>query len=209
MPRVVACSICNVLERMPDPPPDVPKVPAKWQWEEDGQIREHVFTVDNKPDGEVIMVPEYDPLMDDFVERHTHGRPDTDAIDYIKSFNVDQATYERVDVVTAIKKELSKATGEQFAESEHYKEGALQCYNAHGNPDAKKRCPDLFSDEKRIGRSKGVPKKHQMYLCHMCPFVQSEVVTMLRDRAKLYDPKATAKMSKIIQQQRRRRLRRV
>ena len=194
---------------MIDPPADVPMVPARWAWEEDGVEKEHIFTVDNKPDGEVIMVPEYDPLMDDFVQRHTHGRPDTDSIDYIKSFSVGQETWEKVDVVTKIKHELSEATGEQFAEAEHYKEGALQCYNAHGNPDLKRRCPDFMSDEKTIGRSTGVPKKHRMYLCHMCPYTQTYVVQTLRDRAKLYDPNATAKMSKILQKQRKSKLRKV
>lgn len=180
-------------------------VPARWAWDVgNGQTEEHIFKDD---DGQDIMVPAYDPLMDDFVERHTHDRPDTDSIDYIRSFAVSQSTWERVDVVQAIKKELAEATGEQFAESEHYKNGALQCYNAHGNPDNKSRCVDLFSDEKRIGRSKGVPKKHQMYLCHMCPYVQSYVVGELRNRAKLYDPKAVAAMSKKMQLQRRRRTR--
>lgn len=175
MPRVVSCSICNVLERMVDPPADVPLVPARWVWDVgNGQTEEHVFKDD---DGNDIMVAAYDPLMDDFVERHTHGRPDTDSIDYIRSFAVSQETWERVDVVTAIKKELSEATGEQFAESEHYKTGALECYNAHGNPDLKRKCLDVFSDEKRIGRSTGVPKKHQMYLCHMCLTGDTEVVT--------------------------------
>ena len=175
MPRVVSCSICHVLERMPDPPADAPLVPARWAWDVgSGQTEEHIFKDDEGAD---IMVPAYDPLMDDFVVRHTHDRPDTEVIDYIRSFSVSQETWERVDVVTAVKEELSKATGEQFAESEHYKEGALQCYNAHGNPDMKQRCPDLFTDEKRIGRSTGVPKKHQMYLCHMCLTGDTEVVT--------------------------------
>lgn len=191
---------------MLDAPADVPLVPAKWQWEEDGRIEEHVFTDD---DGEVIMVPEYDPLMDDFVERHTHGRPDTDSIDYIKSYGVSQETWERVDVVTQIKAELSEATGEQFAESEHYKEGALQCYNAHGNPDNKNRCADVFTDEKRIGRSRGIAKKHQMYVCHMCPYVQTYIMQEVRNKAKLYDPEAVkVTMSKIAQQKRRRNQRR-
>lgn len=201
MPRVVSCSICSVLERVPDPPPDVPMVPARWAWQEDGREEEHIFKDD---DGEVIMVAEYDPLMDDFVERHTHSRPDTDSIDYIRSFSVSQETWDRVDVVTQIKAELSEATGEQFAESEHYKNGALQCYNSHGNPDNKRRCADVFSDDKRIGRSTGVPKKHQMYVCHMCPYVQTYVVAELRNRAKLYDPKAVAAMSKVMAQKKRR-----
>jgi hypothetical protein len=207
MPRVVSCSICNVLERMVDPPADVPMVPARWAWDVgSGQTEEHIFKDD---DGNDIMVAAYDPLMDDFVERHTHDRPDTDSIDYIRSFAVSQETWERVDVVTAIKKELSEATGEQFAESEHYKTGALECYNAHGNPDLKRKCLDVFSDEKRIGRSTGVPKKHQMYLCHMCPYVQSQVMQEVRNKAKLYDPKAVqAMMSKKRQQAVRRRRRR-
>ena len=201
MPRVVSCSICHVLEKMPDPPADVPLVPARWAWDiGNGETEEHIFKDD---EGNTIMVPEYDPLMDDFVERHTHDRPYTDSIDYIRSFSVSQQTWERVDVVQAIKKELAEATGEQFAESEHYKEGALQCYNPHGNPDMKKRCPDLFSDDKRIGRSTGVPKKHQMYLCHMCPYVQSYVAAELRNRAKLYYPKAVQVLSKKLQRQRR------
>lgn len=205
MPRVVSCSICHKLERLPDPPKGIPMVPAKWQWIEDGETKEYIFKDD---DGKTIMVPEYDQLLDDFVARHTHGRPDTDSIDYIKSFSVDQDTWERVDVVTEIKKELSEATGEQFAESEYYKEEALKCYNAHGNPDLKSPCIDLFSEDKKIGRTKGVPNSEAIYLCHMCPYVQAHVVSKLRARNKLYDPKAVkATMSKMAQQQRKARKR--
>lgn len=200
MPRVVSCSVCHVLERMTDPPAGSPMVPAKWEWELNGTIHEHVFTTD---DGEVIMVPEYDPLLSDFVERHSHGRVDTDSIDYIRAFSVDQSTWDRVDVVSQVKAELSEATGEQFAESEYYKEEALKCYNAHGNPDLKRRCIDVFSDDKKIGRTEGVPDRDAIYLCHMCPYVQAHVMESLRARAKLYDPKAVrATMSKLQQRER-------
>ena len=57
----------------------------------------------------------YDPLLEDIVGRHGHGRPDTDVMQFIKVFPVDQATYEKLDVVTELKKELAKQTGQSAA----------------------------------------------------------------------------------------------
>lgn len=175
---------CRTLERMPDPPADVRKVPAKWVVDDGGVDREHVFKDDN---GMTIMVPEYDPIMEDFVMRHGHDMPDTAAVNYIKPFEVDQKTYENVDVITEIKKELEQQTGEFFEEQSYYRDEAARCYNAHGNPTTDVGCSDFLDESKTIG-SKELPPKHRVFLCHMCPYMQSEVATQVRLKQGLYTP---------------------
>jgi hypothetical protein len=158
-------------------------VPAKWVVHQDGRDHEYTFEDDT---GLTIMVPEFDPLKEDFVGRHTHDQPDTACIDYIKSFEIDQATFESANVVEMLQKELAQQTGEFFEESMHYKEEALKCYNAHGNPDIHNKCPDFQDDSKRIGRK--VPPKYQMYLCAMCPYVQTQIAQEVRWKQGLYKP---------------------
>jgi hypothetical protein len=171
VPRVVACLVCAKVERIPDPPDDVRRIPAIVEWDDHGVTRKYEFTND---DGTAIMVPEYDPVLEDVVGRHGHGMPDTEVMGALKVFPVDQATWEKMDVVTEVKKELAELTGKFFEESDYYKEEALKCYNAHGNPHLD--CPDVLDDAKRIGpRTKH--KRHQTYLCHMCLTGDTEVVT--------------------------------
>ncbi|MGA7535536.1 MAG: hypothetical protein WBW27_27030, partial [Pseudolabrys sp.] len=131
MPRIVACMMCFKLERIPDPPDSTPRVPATVAWDDHGVERDYTFKMD---DGSVIMVPEFDPLLEDVVYRHGHDRPDTEVMQFIKVFPVDQYTYDRMDVVTELKKELAAQTDQLWEEVEHYKTEALKCYNDHGNP---------------------------------------------------------------------------
>ena len=63
--------MCCQMERIPDPPKDVPHVPATVAWDDHGAERTYTFTND---DGTNIMVPMYDPLLEDIVGRHGHGR---------------------------------------------------------------------------------------------------------------------------------------
>lgn len=201
MPRVAACSLCWKLERLPDPPTDVPLVPATVTWDDHGVEREYTF---REPDGQVTMVPKFDPLMEDFVGRHGHGRPDSD-MGYIKVFPVDWKTWNNLDVVTEIKRELTAQQGGFWEEVDHYKTGALQCYNAHGNPT---NCIDLYDDSKRIGPR--APKKFQIYLCHMCPMVQATVAEKMRHKAGLYNPEVGHARNRAVSlQQARKRRRRV
>lgn len=183
MPRLVACLSCNKIERIPDPPDDIPRIPAVVSWMDGGVERDYEFTND---DGTPIMVPERDPVLEDVTIRHTHGLPDTEVMARLKVFPVDQATYEKMDIVTELKKELNDVTGEFFEESMYYRDSAVGCYNEHHNPEGS--CIDYCDDSKRIGPT-DVPKQHQMYLCHMCPIQQSYINVELRRKAGYYDPK--------------------
>jgi hypothetical protein len=185
MPRLASCLVCGAIEKLIDPPADVRLVPATVEWDDGGVIREHTFQGE---DGLVAMVPEYDPLMEDVVARHTHGQDDVTAMSAIKVFNCDWDTYESLDAVDFVKKALAQQTDQLMEESDHYKDGALRCYNQHGNPDAKTGCSDYMSDEKVIG-SKQIPPKNRVYLCHMCPYTQTYVMAEIRKKADLYtDP---------------------
>ena len=53
---------------------------------------------------------------------------------------VDQNTWDTMDVVTKIKTELQRRPASATTESDEYKDGALKCYNAHGNPDLSTGC---------------------------------------------------------------------
>ena len=185
MPRLATCMICAKIERMPDPPADVSMVPAKISYMDMGVERDYTFEME---DGTPVMVPEYDPILEDFVGRHGHNRPDTDVMGFIKLFPVDQATYDKLDVVTELKKELNEQTGLLFEEATYYKDEAIKCYNEHKNPSIPgNQCIDFLSDGKQIGPT--VPKKYQTYLCHMCPYMQTYVAQEMRSKAGLYNPK--------------------
>lgn len=179
MPRIAACLVCSQLERMIDVPDDVPRIPATLKYMDMGVEREYTVQDDQ---GMNVMVPEYDPVLEDFVGRHGHGLPDT-AVGSIKVFPVTQETWERMDVVTEVKKELASLTDMIFTESEHYKTEALKCYNEHHNP--KGGCIDYCDDSKVIGSSR-MPKKHRAYLCYMCPVAQSFVATEIRAKKGYY-----------------------
>lgn len=182
MPRIIACHMCHTVERVIDPPKDVRLVPATIQWDDMGVIRSHTIQDDQ---GMNVMVPEFDPILEDYVARHSHGRPDTEVISFIQAFPCDQATWEKLDVVTEMKKELQLATGEFYEESQYYKEEALKCYNEHKNPQL--GCPDWRDDNKTLG-SKDMPKKYRTYLCDVCPVSQTYIQTEIRRKAGMYKP---------------------
>lgn len=177
-PRLAVCNVCNKIERMPAAPAEIRRVPATV---ETLSGERHTFKT---PDGATIMVPEFDPVLEDFVGRHGHGLDDVSGMQAITVFPVDPKTWEKMDVVTELKKELQQVTGEFYEESKHYLEEALKCYNDHHNPE---KCIDYLDDSKRIGPK--VSPKFQTYLCHMCPVQQSYVNVELRRRKGWYDPK--------------------
>ena len=191
MPRVVACLMCSTLERMPDPPKDVPLIPARVTWMDGNVEREYIFPDPEKP-GQNAMVPMYDPLMEDFVGRHGHDMADTDALSFIKVWQSDDETWQNMDVVQKIKTELAEQQDMFMEEVNGYKDDALRCYNAHKNPDMKVGCRDFLDDSKVIGRT-DIPKKHRAYLCHMCPYMQTYVAQEARHRAGLYKGKGKKK----------------
>ena len=192
MPRLVCCHFCHVLQRMPDIPEKTPVVPFVLEY----TTGERYVVPDDT--GLPQMVPAYDPILEDFVTKHDHGMPDT-AVTHsqmIESWQVDQKTWEAMDVVTKIKSELQKQRSETYEEVDEYKEAALKCYNAHGNPDLSTGCRDYLNDDRRIGPATyddgdghkiTVPPKFRQYLCYLCPYQQSVIQVELRRRRGLYD----------------------
>ena len=54
-------------------------------------------------DGLPQMVAAFDPVLEDFVEKHSHGREDRDVISgLIQVYSVDQKTWDTMDIVTKI-----------------------------------------------------------------------------------------------------------
>jgi hypothetical protein len=184
MPRIACCLICNKIERLIDAPDGVPLIPARVTWMDGDTEREHIFRDD---DGMPVMVPEYDPIMEDFTARHGHGRSDVEGMQFIKVWVTDWHTYHTMDPVMELKKELARQTGEFFEESMYYRDEAVKCYNEHHNPTIETGCIDYLAEEKRLGSSM-VPNKYRTYLCHMCPYQQAYVNVELRRRKGWYDP---------------------
>ena len=190
MPRLAQCNFCKILQRIPDVPPKTPKVPARIEFKDGYQ-----FTYkddDNHPQ----MVAAFDPVLEDFVSRHSHDREDRDVISgMIQVYAVDQKTWDTMDVVTKIKEQLQKQTNQWYEERDEYKDSALKCYSAHGSPDLSKGCSDYLNDDRRIGpatyddgdgRTITIPPKFRQYLCYVCPFQQSYVNVELRRRKGAY-----------------------
>ena len=169
--------------------PKTPLVPARIEFKEgfDFIYRDE----DNLP----VMVAAFDPVLEDFVEKHSHGRDDRDVIGgLIQVYGVDQKTWDTMDVVTKVQDALQKQTNEWYEERDEYKDAALKCYNAHGNPDLQNGCSDYLDDSKRIGRAHyedddgktiTVPPKFRQYLCYVCPY-QGEIQVELRYRRGAY-----------------------
>jgi len=175
---------------MPDVPKGTPMVPARLEW----KSGETMIIPDD--DGLPKMVPKYDPMLEDFVEKHSHNRPDNEVIGgLIRVWVVDQRTWDAVDVTTRVRSELQKNTGDWYEERSEYLDAALKCYNAHGNPDMGNKCPDFLDDSKRIGHAEytgddgqviRVPNRFRQYLCYQCPYMQSHIMTEIRWRQGLY-----------------------
>jgi hypothetical protein len=191
MPRLATCHICHILERMPDVHPKTPLVPAVLEWETGEKA------VLKDVDGLVKMVPAFDPMLEEFVRKHDHDLPDKAVThgDQIQVVAVDQKTWDTMDMVTKIKEELQRQTGEVYDESQEYREAALKCYNAHGNPDLQDGCPDYLDDSKRLGQATyddgdghtiTIPPEFRQYLCYLCPYQQTYIQVELRRRRGLY-----------------------
>jgi hypothetical protein len=191
MPRLATCHFCHVLQRMPDVHPKTPLVPAIMEWTTGER---YIYWED---DGHPRMVPAFDPVLEDFIEKHTHGRDDNTVIGgMIQVYSIDANTWNAVDVVTQIKKELHDQHNAWYEEKDEYKEAALKCYNAHGNPDLQSGCIDYMDDSKRIGprtykvegehRKVEIPDRFRQYLCYVCPYQQTYIQVELRQRRGMY-----------------------
>jgi len=178
------------MERMPDVHPKVPLVPARLEW----KTGESMTMKDDQ--GLPKMVPQFDPMLEDFVERHGHGRDDREAIaGAIQVYGCDQRTWDSIDVVQKIKGELHAASGQWYEERDQYRSDATECYNAHGNPTTDDGCPDYLDASKMIGHGRfrdddggrhEIPPQFRQFLCYMCPFQHAYVQVELRRQRGLY-----------------------
>jgi hypothetical protein len=181
--------MCKLLQRFPDVAKGTPMIPARIAWKEEGGGD---YTLRDEK-GLPVMVPAYDPALEDFVERHHHGLEDK-AFTHggvIEVWAVDQKTWQSVDVVQQIQNRLHDVTASWYEDRDFYREGAVECYNAHGNPDLSSGCPDYLSDSKIIGKGRYedddghthvIPDRHRQYLCHLCPYVHAYVIPEIRHR---------------------------
>lgn len=191
MPRIVSCNHCKTLTRMPDVTPGTPMIPARLVWTSGEEF------VYQDEDRHPKMVPQFDPALEAFVERHHHGYPEEKFLqeEVIQVWAVDQKTWDSVDVVTKIKGELEAVTGQWYADRDEFLEEALKCYNSHGNPDMGNRCHDFQDDSKRIGPESYrdddghlhlIPNRFRQYLCYQCPYMQTHILTEQRWKKGLY-----------------------
>jgi len=195
MPRLATCHMCRIIERMPDVPKNIPLIPCVLEW----TTGERVIVKDD--DGLPKMVPMYDPMLENFVRKHDHDLPDRAVThgDQIQVVEVDQRTWDSMDIITQVKKEMQDATGEVYTENQEYREAAIKCYQEHGSPDLQDGCSDFMSEKKQIGQwnyddGEGhkitIPPQNRQYMCHLCPFMHAYVVVELRRRKGMYkDPK--------------------
>ena len=63
MPRIVTCHLCKIITKFPDVPQGTPMVPARMIFKDGSD-----FTYKDD-DGLPVMVPQFDPMLEDFVER--------------------------------------------------------------------------------------------------------------------------------------------
>jgi len=208
MPRLVSCQFCRILQRMPDVPPDTPLVPAVLEYTSGDRL------VLPDEDGHAKMVPAYDPVLEDFVGKHEHGMEDgaTTHGGMIQVYSCDQRTWDAMDIVTTIKKQLQENTGHFYEERDEYREAATKCYNEHGNPDLTTGCRDYMDDSKRIGPASyddgeghkiTVPPKYRHYLCYLCPYQHAYIQVELRRRKGMYKEGPTPRQERALKRRHR------
>jgi hypothetical protein len=189
MPRLVTCHFCKILQRMPDVHPKTPLIPAVLEWTSGERY------VYKDEDGHAVMVPAYDPMMEDFISKHEHGRDESAVIGgMIQVYQVDQKTWDSVDMVTKIRDELHAQNDAWYEDRDEYRTAATKCYNDHGNPDLGTGCRDYMDDSKRFGpatynaegRTITVPPKFRQYLCYLCPYQSAFINVELRRRKGYY-----------------------
>lgn len=192
MPRLLACNHCHILQRAPDPPEDIPRIPARLEWTS-GEVYDY-----RDDEGELVLVPAYDPILEDFLTQHEHGASEMSILngEVVRVWQVDQRTWDSVDGVRQIKNQIKETYGVWYEDRDHYRTGATECYNKHGNPTLESGCGDFMDDSKLIGKkvyrtdtSQGditVPPQWRQYLCYQCPYFQSYVQVEVRRKQGMY-----------------------
>jgi hypothetical protein len=129
--------------------------------------------------------PTMDMALIEVCKMHQHHEVPDDQHKGGQLFMLDQATYDKIDPVTEVRKELAKNHVDMHDMRDELKDEAMKCFNRHGRPNDS--CIDFESEHKTIGRKNGVPKAKRMYLCHFCPFTHGVVVPHNRWRKGQYD----------------------
>lgn len=109
---------------------------------------------------------EYDMELRELCERHNAQVPDPDNCRAL-IFRTDSETAGKLDVETAVRKELAEQDVYIKDFRDELKSDALRCFNRHNRPS--EGCIDWCNDDKTIGRKVGVPKEKRQYLCMYCP----------------------------------------
>lgn len=109
---------------------------------------------------------EYDMELRELCDRHNAQVPDPQNCRAL-IFRTDPETADKLDVETAVRKELADQDVYIKDFRDELKSDALRCFNRHNRPSD--GCIDWCSDDKTIGRKIGVPKEKRQYLCMYCP----------------------------------------
>jgi len=113
--------------------------------------------------------PEYDMELRELCDRHNAQIPDPDNCRAL-IYRTDPDTASKLDVETAIKKELKEQDVYIRDFRDELKVDALKCFNRHNRP--KQGCIDWCSEDKTIGRKVGIPKEARQYVCMYCPVAE-------------------------------------
>lgn len=113
--------------------------------------------------------PEYDQELRELCDRHNAQVPDPDNCRAL-IFLTDKETASKLDVETALKKELADHDVYIRDFRDELKVDALRCFNRHNRPSGS--CSDWCAEEKTIGRKVGVPEDKRQYLCMYCPVAE-------------------------------------
>lgn len=128
--------------------------------------------------------PEYDGLLQDWIDRHMHGLTlDDHPGGRVWAFEVGQGVEQSplMDMierkaVEEVRADLAKVNQEVFEMRDEVKQDAVACHLRHGQPSwPGKPCIDYQAGAKILGR-RNAPKEHRVYLCTFCPYESSVTV---------------------------------
>lgn len=150
--------------------------------------------------------PEYDVVLQDWIDRHLHGvpvdqipgplhpgakvavveMPDITRSEKFLAMPIEdqERALERIEgeAVVSLQSEMMRMTQQVFEYRDDLRDEAAKCYLRHSSPSYPGQpCIDFRNDSKRVGNTK-VPPKLQKYLCHFCPYSSTIMVELRRRR---------------------------
>lgn len=155
MPRLLRCTICMKINKLPD------------------------------YDGD----PTQDRALIAACEMHAHPEaPEEQRRTAGMLFNVDQATYDKMERITELNKERFADQQWAYDTRDQLKADAYTCWLRHLMPHKDQGCSDFESDTKLLPNpvAKGQPAAKRQYLCWYCPFTHGAVIPKLREKKGMY-----------------------